>query len=151
VLAGMSAKGAISVGFQPMDWERRIVARLQRLTNRPIIYRPKPSWRGFTTIEGTSLSLDTQPISDILVNAHALVTYYSNASFDALAYGVPIYTVDGAAKVASIDVLEHIENADAYKTCDRQQLVNDISYCHFTKDEIANGTMFRQFIQDGMV
>ncbi len=151
VLAGMSGKGATSVGFQPMAWERQTVDRLRRLTNRSIIYRPKPSWRGFTSIDNTSLSLDTQPLSDILLNAHALVTYYSNASFDALAYGLPIYTVEGAARVVSIDVLEHIEDTKKYMEYDRQQLINDISYCHFTKDEIANGTMFRQFMHDGMI
>lgn len=151
ILAGMSAKGALSLGLQPMEWERRTVDKLRRITNRNIIYRPKPSWRGFTPIDGTYLSLDTQPISDILQNAHALVTYYSNASFDALAAGVPIYTVEGPAKVASIDSIDNIENAGDFKTINRQQLFNDISYCHFIKDEIASGQMFSQFMADGLI
>jgi hypothetical protein len=151
VLAGMSAKGALSLGLQPMEWERRTVDKLRRTTKRTIIYRPKPSWRGFTPIDGTYLSLDTQPIFDILQNAHALVTYYSNASFDALAAGVPIYTVEGPAKVASIDRIENIENAEEYKTIDRKQLFNDISYCHFIKDEISSGYMFSQFMADGLI
>lgn len=151
VLAGMSAKGALSLGLQPMEWERRTVDKLRRVTKRTIIYRPKPSWRGFTPIEGTQLSIDPQPILDILYNAHALVTYYSNASFDALAAGVPIYTVEGPAKIASIDRLENIENADEYKTIDRKQLFNDISYCHFIKDEISSGFMFSQFMRDSLL
>lgn len=151
VLAGMSAKGALSLGLQPMEWERRTVDKLRRVTKRTIVYRPKPSWRGFTPIEGTQLSIDPQPILDILHNAHALVTYYSNASFDALAAGVPIYTVEGPAKIASIDRLENIENADEYKTIDRKQLFNDISYCHFIKDEISSGFMFSQFMRDSLL
>lgn len=151
VLAGMSAKGAMSLGLQPMEWERRTVEKLRKYTKRDIVYRPKPSWKGFTPIDGTHLSLDTQPISDILQNAHALVTYYSNASFDALAAGVPIYTVEGPAKVASIDCIENIDNVDKYERIDRKQLFNDISYCHFTKDEIASGMMFSQFTMDGLI
>ncbi len=151
VLAGMSGKGALSVGKQPMYWERSIVDKLRRITKRPIVYRPKPSWKAFTEIHGTTLSLDPQPISDILTNAHALVTYYSNASIDALAAGVPIYTVDGIAKPFSIDSIDNIEDIEKYKTCDRQQFLNDISYCHFTKDEIESGYMFRQFVEDGLL
>ncbi len=151
VLAGMSAKGALSVGLQPMEWERRIVDKLRRITKRNIVYRPKPSWRGFTPIDDTFLSIDPQPISEVLENAHALVTYYSNASFDALAAGVPIYTVEGPAKVASIDSWENIENAHNSPKIDRRQLFNDISYCHFTKDEIASGFMFSQFVSDGLI
>lgn len=151
VLAGMSAKGSASLGFQPMEWERRIVEKLHRITKRPIVYRPKPSWRGFTEINGTQISLDTQPISEILIDAHALVTYYSNASIDALAAGVPIYTVEGIAKVVSIDSIENIENVESYMKCDRVQLLNDVSYCHFTKDEISTGVMFRQFVEDGLL
>jgi hypothetical protein len=147
----MSAKGAMSVGLQPMEWERRIVDKLRKYTKRNIIYRPKPSWRGFVPIDGTFLSIDPQPIADILSNAHALVTYYSNASFDALAAGVPIYTVEGPAKVASIDSIENIENVEEYKKINRKQLFNDISYCHFTKDEIASGVMFRQFMMDKFI
>lgn len=151
VLAGMSAKGALSVGLQPMEWERHIIGKLRKYTNRTIVYRPKPSWHGFAPIDGTILSVDTQPISDILHNAHALVTYYSNASFDALAAGVPIYTVEGPAKVASIPSLKEIENAHDYRSVNRKQLFNDISYCHFTKDEIASGMMFSQFMRDGFI
>jgi hypothetical protein len=152
IVAGMSGKGASSVGYEPMAWERRIVGVLRGVTKRPIIYRPKPSWLGYSPIEGTTTSPDTQPIGDILLNAHALVTYYSNASIDALAYGVPIYTVEGPAKVASLKSLEQIEeNSDSFMSIDRQQFMNDISYCHFTKDEIANGTMFRQFMKDKML
>jgi hypothetical protein len=128
ILAGMSAKGASSLGLPPMEWERRTVDKLRRVTKRNIIYRPKPSWRGFTPIDGTYLSLDPQPILDILHNAHALVTYYSNASFDALAAGVPIHTVEGPAKVASLGCIEDVEDIGNYKRIDRQQLFNDISY-----------------------
>ena len=128
-----------------------MVDKLRRATKRNIIYRPKPSWRGFTPIDGTYLSTETQPISDILHNAHALVTYYSNASFDALAAGVPIYTVEGPAKVASIDSIDNIENAGKFQTIDRQQLFNDISYCHFIKDEISSGFMFSQFMRDSLL
>src|SRR6266550_6172088 len=38
VLAGMSAKGALSVGFEPMVWERHTVGELRRQTKRSIVY-----------------------------------------------------------------------------------------------------------------
>lgn len=148
ILAGMSGKGAASVGLQPYEWERRMIRQLRKVTDRPILYRPKPSWKQAQPLDGAAFSPRTEPIGVALVDAWALVTPHSNAALDALAAGVPIHAAEGLASVMSTP-LDEIETPR--RGGDVQQLLADIGYCHWTRSEIADGTMFRMLIEDGML
>lgn len=151
VVAGLSAKGAVSIGRNPLSWEHDVIGRLKRITNRPIVYRPKPSWRDARPIQGTIWSPPEQTIHDALKGAWALVTMYSNAAIDALAAGIPVYAEDGVAKVMSISSLAEIDRPPELSLKERKQFLADVGYCHWTKAEIADGTMFRQFVADGLI
>lgn len=151
VVAGLSAKGAVSIGRRPLDWELEIIRAIRRFTDRPILYRPKPSWHEARPIHGTEYSPPEQSIHDALRGAWALVTNYSNAAIDALASGVPIYAEDGVAKALSVPSLADIERPEEISVKERQQFLADVGFCHWNKAEIADGTMFRQFISDGLI
>ena len=115
------------------------------------MYRPKPSWRDARPIQGTIWSPPEQTIHDALKDAWALVTMYSNAAIDALAAGIPVYAEDGVAKALSISSLTEIDNPPEFSIKERRQFLADVGYCHWTKAEISDGTMFRQFVDDGLI
>lgn len=149
VIAGLSAKSAAGAGLRPLAWEYDIIAKLKRITKRNIVYRPKPSWRDARPIAGTVFSSGEQTIEDALRDAHALVALDSNAAIDALAAGVVVYAVDGLASVMSMRSLDDIETAP--RNGDREQFFADVSYCHYTRQEIASGRTFAQFVDDGLI
>jgi hypothetical protein len=151
VVAGLSAKGARSIGRPPLDWELSIMRALRRVTDRPIVYRPKPSWRDAGPIHGAGYSPPHESIHDALKGAWALVTNYSNAAIDALAAGIPVYAEDGVAKALSVPSLADIENPRELSIRERKQFLADVGFCHWTKAEISDGTMFRQFVSDGLI
>lgn len=148
LLAGLSGKGAQSVGERPFEWERRTIAHLQNLTDRPIIYRPKPSWRDARPIQGVRYSPPDQPLEDALAAAHAVVTHYSNVGLDALWAGIPVCVEDGLA-TAMATPLSQIETPQRPEG--REQFLADVSYCQFSRAEIVSGMMFQQFLDDGLI
>lgn len=151
LIAGLSAKGAISIGRQSLEWEREIITALRRITDRPLVYRPKPSWHDAQPIQSLGYSPATETINDALRNSWALVTNYSNAAIDALAAGIPIYAEAGVASALSIPSLAEIERPRKLSTAERRQFLADVGYAHWTRQEIEDGTMYRQFIDDGLI
>lgn len=148
ILAGLSAKGAVGSGMRPLAWEHEMIAAIRKVSRRPITYRPKPSWRDARPIEGTTFSPGEQPIEEVLRGAHALVTLHSNAALDALAAGVPVHAVEGLSSVMSTPI-EEIETP--HRPSDREQFFADVSYCHWTRQEISNGIVFDIFRSEGLL
>jgi hypothetical protein len=150
VLAGLSAKSAQVSGVQSLAWEHRIIEQLRRVTARPIVYRPKPSWQGAQPIDGTIFSPPEQPLDDVLADARVLLTLHSNAALDALAAGVPVLAEEGLASVMSTVTIDEIETPHE-EPGDRAQFFADVSYCHWTRHEIADGTVFALLQADGLL
>ncbi len=148
IIAGLSAKGAIGHGMRPMAWENEVIAKLRKLTDRPLVYRPKPSWKDARPIQGTIFSPGDKPIEAELAEAHALVTVSSNAALDALAAGVPVHALEGLASVMSTP-LEQIEQP--LRPEGRKQWLQDVSYCHWTRAEVASGTPLAMFRDEGLL
>lgn len=149
IVAGLSAKAAMASDRGVMEWEHETIAKLRQITRRPIVYRPKPSWKAARPVDGTIFSPRSQLIGEVLQSAHALVTLHSNAALDALAAGVPIYAEEGVGSVMSMRSLDQIEHPPYPEG--REQLFADVGYCHWSVPEIANGTMWAQFMADGMI
>jgi len=139
ILAGMSAKSAHTRGLGPQEWEMSAVLRLRAVTNRPVIYRPKPSWVDAKPIPGTLFSKG-EAIEAVLAGAWALVTLHSNAAIDALLAGVPIHVDEGPAALFSTK-LEQIESP---RTPDgREQLMADIAWHQFSVPEMETGVCWK--------
>lgn len=144
LIAGMGAKAAWAEKEEPVEsWERKTVAALRELTDRPIIYRPKPSWRKFTPIEGTTLSMPTEPLGNVLVKTWAVVTHHSNVGVDALLLGVPVFTWAGAAYPLALQDLQFIEVPKRPALVDVMQWANDLAYCQWSLDEMRDGSAWR--------
>lgn len=138
ILAGSSAKYHAFYGLpDPTTYAREVVARLREVTNRPIVYRPKPSWRDAVPIKGCRYSTNTEHISAVLRGAWALVTHGSNASFEAALAGVPsIVLGNGIAKPLSSTDLGEIE---APRLGNRARWFASLAYCQWTLEEFESG------------
>lgn len=145
IVAGMSGKSARDHGFAPNEWETKAVKRLRGVTARPIVYRPKPSWKEARPIPGVGYSAGSAAIADVLADAHALVTHHSNAAVDALAAGVAIYCEQGVASLLSVPDVVAVDKAQPASIEDRRQLLADIAYCQWTPAEMRSGECWSHF------
>lgn len=131
------------------EWERNAVAALRKVTDRKIVYRPKPSWTGAKPIEGTSFSPRSESLNDVLRDCHAVVTHHSNTAVDALVAGVPVFCLEGVASPLALDDLASIENP---VTPDgREQWAADVAWTQFSVKEMQCGLAWRHLKDEGVV
>lgn len=149
VFAGSSEKFHEFHGLaDPTSYARKVVQLIEQRTRRHIIYRPKPSWDGAVPIHGAEFSNEGK-IRHLLNTAHALVTYGSNACFEAVVLGVPcIILGDAVARPISSTSIDDIEAPRRATDEERIQWLSDIAYCQWTPHEFASGdawTHLRRF------
>lgn len=155
LLCGCSVKAAAFDGVQ--GWEQQAIAEIRAVTDRPIVYRPKPqkmSKPQLPPIKGVGYSnpAEVRSIQTELHNCWAVVSHHSNAGLDALCVGVPCFQDDGAALVLGHRDLSLIENPMLPTYDERRQLMNDVCYTQFNaKTEFSNGLFWRHFKDEGLV
>lgn len=140
ILAGSSQKYHDFYGLtEPTTYNTKVIRHLQRCTDRPIIYRPKPSWADAVPIDGSEFSTGGA-IADVLEGAHALVTHGSNACFEAMLAGVPSLILgDAVAKTLSSESLENIETPYLASDAERRRWACSLAYCQWTMPEFHTG------------
>lgn len=140
VLAGSSLKYHDFYGLRhPTTWAQKLVKQIQTVSELPIVYRPKPSWREAVPIDGTEFSRDGD-ITEVLENAWCLVTHGSNAVFEAAINGIPSVVLgDAVAKPISSQTIEEIPNPKLASYADRHQWLANLAYCQWTLEEMASG------------
>jgi len=93
LLCGLGRKSKAFLGHNDMNWEKGMVARLNKFyPHVPIAFRPKP--RGTETITGCIVAYDGD-IKQWLKNCRLVVSNHSNVSVDACIHGVPAICTDG--------------------------------------------------------
>lgn len=94
VLVGLGIKSADMLGLDPLQWERKALARIRRdFPGREVIFKPKRPT--VARLPGTDYR--DGPIEPILRGASLVVCRHSNAAVDACIAGVPVVCDDGAA------------------------------------------------------
>lgn len=148
VLAGMSAKSAKTRGFAPYEWERAAIERIRQHTDRPIVFRPKPSWAEAKPIDGCRFSPPGQVLAEALQKCWAVVTLHSNVAVDALCAGIPCVAEEGVAACLSgtYEALDAPELPDG-----REQLVADIAWQQWSTDEMRVGLAWRHLKEAGLL
>jgi hypothetical protein len=144
LLAGSSGKYHAFYGLiKPTEYALKVVKRIRKNTDMPIIYRPKPSWRDAVPIDDTEYSPASEPIARPLKRAHVLVTHGSNACFEALLAGVPTIVLgDGVTKpISSIDLAD-IREPKIASDEERHQLACNLAWFQWTRSEMASGEMW---------
>jgi hypothetical protein len=125
---------------EPNIWAVEMVKTIRRYTQRHIVYRPKPSWKGAKPIGGTSFSDGSTGIQDALRGCHCLVTHGSAAAMDAVLAGVPAIVLgNSVAKPVSGGGLESLESLYWPSDEERQRWANAMAYCQWTAPELRSG------------
>lgn len=148
LLIGMSAKAAAAEELAPEQWERATVRRLQELTDRPIVYRPKPNWADARPIQGAAFDRDGT-LEAALRDAHVVVAHHSNAAVEALLAGVPCICPDGVASVLSAHRLEDVENPPTPDG--RDQWAFDLAWTQWSVEEMQDGLAYRYLLEEGLL
>lgn len=142
LLAGSSAKFHTAHNLcPPTDFARKVVRGIRLVTDRPIVYRPKQSWRDARPIDGTVFSHKGRPIAADLEGAHCLVTYGSNAAFEAIMAGVPAVIL-GTAVTRPVSSTR-IDDVAAPRLAPRDKVLDllaGLAYHDWHIDELRDGT-----------
>lgn len=158
LLAGMGEKAANAEGLPVEKWERDAVAWLSRISDRPITYRPKPSWLQAREIPGTRFSWGgTVPrlgyhrefLHDVLRDCHAIVTHHSNVAVEAICAGVPAFAWKGVAVPMASQDIDAIETPAMPEG--REQWAADIAYTQWNVAEMQAGLPWRNFKDEGLI
>ncbi len=143
VITGCSQKFARMHGFTNEEFTEQTVAKLKSLTDRPIVYRPKPADTHAKPIPGTIFSQNRCKIQDELKEAHAVVTFSSNAAADAIIAGVPAFVLGPSiARPVSNTDLSKIEDPWFPSEKERRQWCYDLAYCQWRIEEMEDGTLW---------
>lgn len=150
LVAGMSAKAAWAEKLEPVEsFERSVIDAIRKVTDRPIVYRPKPSWKDAKPIEGIEYSAPDEPLAKALDGCHAVVTHHSNVAVDGLVEGIPCFVWDGVAMPMGSSDLRMIDKP--LRPEGREQWVADTAWTQFTMDEMRRGLPWRHFKDEGLV
>jgi hypothetical protein len=121
-------------------WAEKVIKELKQHTNRPIYYRPKPSFKGGKPISGSYFSPPTQSLEKLLENAYAVVVWGSNAALEASYFGIKTLVLgDAIVKSISKTELKDIEKLYIPTMEERMKLYRNIAHCEYTYDEFKSG------------
>lgn len=141
IIAGSSAKYHEAMGLDnPNTYARGLIKQIRQRSRRPIVYRPKPSWKGAKPLKKAEFSDHREHIGSVLREAHCLITYGSNACFDAIAAGVPAIVLgDAVARPICSTSIDDIEQPMMVRDGDRIQWAANLAYHQWTEAEMAAG------------
>lgn len=117
------------------EWIEQTVATIQQHTDRPVVVRQRAARR----IDRIS----TDTLAQALTDAHALVTFNSNAATESILLGVPVFTLapNAAGPVATQD-LSQIQTP-YYPNQDKLYAwASSLAYGQVHIDEMKNGSAF---------
>jgi hypothetical protein len=127
-------------GIDSASWAENTVNTLKQYTDRPIIVRTKAKLRIDRSLRNT---IYDQFDND---NIFALVTYNSIAATEAVAYGIPSFTLaPNAASSMCLSDLSKIETPYYPHPEEVRKWCCYLSYGQFNNEELADGTAWRIF------
>lgn len=118
------------------EWIKQTVATLEQYTDRPIVVRQRASKR----ID----RIQTDTLAQALTDAHALVTFNSNAATESVLLGVPVFTL--APNAAAPVALQDLSQIETPYYPDRDKLyawASSLAYGQVHIDEMKNGSALR--------
>lgn len=145
LIAGSSQKYHDFYGlWEPTRYTTKLVKNLRAYTDRPLVYRPKPSWKEAQPIDGTRYSRPPEGIADVLRDCWCVVTHGSNAVFESVLAGVPTIVVgDAVSKPISSQDLGAVEAPLLADDATRRQWLANLAWWQWTQPEFATGEAWR--------
>jgi len=121
------------------QWIEQTVATIRQHTDRPIVVRHRAQKR----ID----RIQTDTLAQALTDAHALVTFNSNAATESILLGVPVFTLaPSAAAPVGLQDLSQIENPRYPNQDELYAWASSLAYNQFHVEEMKNGSAL-QIIQ----
>lgn len=132
----------------PTEYAKSAIEVIRKYSDRPIVYRPKPSWREAKRIPGALYSGSDESIYEVLEDAHVMVTHGSNACFEAVTLGVPVINLGNCvAGPISSSALKDIEKPYLATELERRQWLANLAHCQYTLQEMRTGLAWK-FLRD---
>jgi hypothetical protein len=117
------------LGIDPGKWLKDTMSTLSENSDRKIIVKER-----FKLLNNKKVR---RPLSDFLTDAHALVTFDSNSTIEAVIAGVPIFC--GIRNPVHSIAESNFAKIETPIYPDREQCLQNLAYQQFTIDEIASG------------
>lgn len=135
----------------PTDYGAELIAEIRKHSKSPIVYRPKPSWKESVPIPGSIFSREKE-IAIPLAHANVLITYGSNACFEATMSGVPsIILGDAVARdISSRTIVDLAASGYVYSHANVDTVtrwLNNLAYAQWTYEDFEDGSVWR-FVRD---
>lgn len=130
-----------------IEWGRSIVAKIRENTDRPIIYRPRPSHNEPSKIKGAELSIG--PLADDMNQAAVVVSYGGNIGWDAVIGGIPHFAIgNSCARPLSETDWSQIGTPRIYSREEQRQWASNVAYCQWTLAEWESGVAWAMVKQE---
>ena len=132
--------------FNCHKWLENTLTELKKYTDRPIIIRLKPNETPVRLINNCLYPIKNKkstteiPLSEHLTNCHAVITYNSNISLDAILAGIPIVVPNLNAAYPLSTQLQKIETPEYPEN--RYEWLKHLAYNQFTMEEIKSGCIW---------
>lgn len=127
-----------------LEWGQRMLLVTRRHTDRPIIYRPRPS-HNVGDIAAVVAGMDRVefsqgPLADDLARARVVVSFGGNIGWDCAMAGVPHFAMgDSVARPVSETSWYRMDTPFVPTSSLRLQWASNVAYCQWTAEEIAGG------------
>ena len=142
------------------NWLLYTVSLVRYHTDMPIVIRPHPKHGAYTEFfdahkvpeifdmfpniywsknQGSEALNGGRFLQKDLDDAQAVVGWTSNSLTEAACYGIPTYSLSKGAMVSPLSRKPFSQIEEITKMPDRQQWLNDLSYCQWTYDEVISG------------
>jgi len=148
LFAGSSAKYHIFMGLEdPETYAKNVISELRQYTNRPIIYRPKPTWSDKKPIPQTIYKGGSKTKYHNVINndIYAVITHTSNAALEANFYGIPTLVLgESIVKSISSTELKDIENIYRPTLEEKESLGRSFSYFQYKMKEVSTGLPWKK-------
>lgn len=129
----------------PTEYWQGVIEKLREHTDRPIVYRPKPSWQDAKPLHDSYFSRGKEPLRSVLSNAHVMITHGSNACFEAMQFGVPTIAL-GPAICRPISSTK-LSDVEAPIRGNRHRLLCNLAYFQWTLSEFRSGAAWNFIIE----
>ena len=132
IVAAPDEKPCKFYGIDLAQWINQTVTTIKQHTDRPVVVRQRAKNR-IDRIQNDTLA-------DALQDAHALVTFNSNAAVESILLGVPVFTLaPNAAEPVALQDLSQIETPYYPEQDKLYAWASSLAYSQFHNSELANG------------
>jgi|TARA_Y100000389_G_scaffold199249_1_gene237270 hypothetical protein len=139
IIAAPDEKPCKVYGEDYSTWANKTKTKLEQYTDRPIIIRERVKQRSERIVQA--------PLTQLLEDAYALVTFNSNSSVEAVLNGVPVFTLaPNAADPVALKDLSKIETPFFPEDDLVRKWVYSLANGQFTKSEMINGYAFKKVV-----